>query len=669
MSRSRVHRRTATSDSNKPVAPGLFLTILSFIIFALGILVLFAKMWSHRTWPGLTIDEMVYHLTAPVEGTGSGIFTSLFLQVFLPAAVVEAAAVVAAVIVRRKHPRIYRFIILSEIVSSVLMIVISVLLFSKETNLSGYIDSQNSDSDFIETHYADPVSTDIVFPQKKRNLIYIYLESMEMTYADKADGGAFDENVIPELTDLAQTNECFAGKSGVLNGGIVYPNTGYTMAGIFAQSSGAPLQTSITRNNMDTQNSFFFGMTTLGDLLDQEGYRQVFLLGSDATFGGRRLFFNDHGNSEIRDYNWAKDTGLIPSDYFQWWGYEDEKLFSFAKKTLTELAEGDQPFNLTMLTVDTHFEDGYVCELCGDRFGDNQYANVIACSSSQLWNFVRWVQKQDFYDNTTIVLSGDHTTMDSDFCNDVDPDYQRKTYVCYINPGTENELPDQKRDYATIDLFPTTVAALGAKINGNQLGLGVNLFSSQQTLTEQYGEETMKQEMSNKSDFLLNKSDVTITDAMKERIGDDVFSSFGQGTYPDTMHVTIFNIQMDAERTEVTYTTSTDRTAADAITVPMHDFRIESDAADTRDASNGYKADIVIPSACSRLHCWFTLYYPDGTVVVSRMHTAIMKQALGDAYDDVMQRAGSGQTGFILPEQTEESTASIPSLATGMSTK
>ena len=39
------------------------------------------------------------------------------------------------------------------------------------------------------------------------------------------------------------------------------------------------------------------------------------------------------------------------------------------------------------------------------------------------------------------------------------------------------------------------------------------------------------------------------------------------------------------------------------------------------------------------------------------------------AYDDVMQRAGSGQTGFILPEQTEESTASIPSLATGMSTK
>ena len=45
-----------------------------------------------------------------------------------------------------------------------------------------------------------------------------------------------------------------------------------------------------------------------------------------------------------------------------------------------ELAAGEQPFNLTLLTVDTHFEDGYKCRLCDDRFGDNQYANAIACS-------------------------------------------------------------------------------------------------------------------------------------------------------------------------------------------------------------------------------------------------------------------------------------------------
>ena len=44
----------------------------------------------------------------------------------------------------------------------------------------------------------------------------------------------------------------------------------------------------------------------LGDLLEAEGYRQVFLLGSDATFGGRRQFFLDHGNFEIRDLLYAQ---------------------------------------------------------------------------------------------------------------------------------------------------------------------------------------------------------------------------------------------------------------------------------------------------------------------------------------------------------------------------
>ena len=59
-----------------------------------------------------------------------------------------------------------------------------------------------------------------------------------------------------------------------------------------------------------------------------------------------------------------------------------------------------------MLTVDTHFEDGYVCDECDDTFGDNQYANVMACSSRRVAEFVKWVQSQDFYENTTIVISG-----------------------------------------------------------------------------------------------------------------------------------------------------------------------------------------------------------------------------------------------------------------------
>ena len=50
----------------------------------------------------------------------------------------------------------------------------------------------------------------------------------------------------------------------------------------------------------------------------------------------------------------------------------------------------------------------------------------------------------------------------------------------------EKETND-KRTYTTFDAFPTTLAARGADIEGNRLGLGTNLFSSTQTLSERFG--------------------------------------------------------------------------------------------------------------------------------------------------------------------------------------
>ena len=157
--------------------------------------------------------------------------------------------------------------------------------------------------------------------------------------------------------------------------------------------------------------------------------------------------------------------------------------FVYLKEKLLELAQQDNPFNLTMLTVDTHFEDGYVCDICPDTFGDNQYANVMACSSRQVKEFIDWVQQQDFAADTTIVISGDHQTMDSDFCEDVDKDYERRVYTTYINAGAEKQT-NEKRNYTTFDNFPTTLAAMGVEIEGDRLGLGTNLYSTQQTLTE-----------------------------------------------------------------------------------------------------------------------------------------------------------------------------------------
>lgn len=477
-----------------------FGTLLAVILSTTGTLLCFSIIWMFQTWSNLSMDELMYHLTAPLEGTNESM-----IQEYLNSCAVPAILILFLVVILftgfRKRKKVYNLIMAVCIIVPLLAAGKSVSYAWDNLDVGTYVADQGVYSTFIDENYVDPRDTDISFPEQKRNLIYIFLESMETTYADKENGGAFDQNVIPELTALAQENENFAGDSQELNGGYSMPGTTWTMAAMFAQTSGLPLSISIEDNSMDTQDSFFSNVVTLGDVLKQAGYSQTLLIGSDAVFGGRELYFTEHGNFDILDYKYAQRQGWIPEDYRVFWGYEDKRLFQFAKDRLLELADGESPFNLTLLTVDTHFEDGYKCELCPDTFGDDQYSNVMACSSRQIADFISWIQQQSFYENTTIVLSGDHPTMDVDFCEDVDEDYTRKVYTAYINPAVEKEVSD-RRNFTTFDNYPTILASMGAEIEGNRLGLGSNLFSAEPTLTERYGIDFVKKELSRKSKLM-----------------------------------------------------------------------------------------------------------------------------------------------------------------------
>ena len=517
--------------------------VLSTILALLASLLAFSAKWMFKTWTNLTMDELVYHLTAPLEGTNTDMIKDYCNECAVPAILI-LGCILFAIVANRKHTGILKKIAIVCSAGAVAVTGITVGVTWNGLDVSNYMKGQSTYSTFIDDNYVDPSSVNITFPEQKRNLIYIFLESMEMTYADKENGGAFKQNVIPELTQLAQENEDFSGKSSKLNGGYSMPGTTWTMGAMFGQTSGLPLNISIDGNDMNTQDNFFPGITTLGDILQSEGYSQTLLIGSDATFGGRKLYFTDHGQYDIMDYNYMHDNGLIPEDYKVWWGFEDKKLFGFAKERLTELSQQDSPFNLTMLTVDTHFEDGYVCEDCEEKF-DDQYANVMACSSRQVKEFVDWVQQQEFAENTTIVISGDHPTMDSDFCEDVNKDYERKVYTTYINSSAEKQL-DEKRNYTTFDNFPTTLAAMGVEIKGNRLGLGTNLFSSQQTLSERVGIEKEEKELKRKSKMLIKAARIDKSKIQEETVENRVEIKVGK-YHPEeqTLEIKVKNVDED----------------------------------------------------------------------------------------------------------------------------
>ena len=492
--------------------------ILTVFIAGLSVLLALSVRWMFATWTNLSMDELVYHLTAPLDGTNTDMIWD-YVRVCAVPTILVIFFLILILIAWRKKEKVHLF---RGIINLVALVGIIVMLGYTWTELGvgDYLKDQNTESKFIEDEYVDPTDVEVVFPEQKRNLIYIFLESMETTYSDVDDGGAFDENVIPELTEIAQTNEDFSGADPKLNGGYSLAGTTWTMGAMFAQTSGLPLNISISANDMDTQDSFFPGVTTRGDILSDAGYTQTLLIGSEAQFGGRKLYFQEHGNYEMEDYSYAIENGLIPSDYKVWWGYEDQKLFEFAKEKLLQLSQGDEPFNLTMLTVDTHFEDGYVCEQCPTEY-DTQYSNVMACSSRQVGEFLKWIQQQDFYENTTIVISGDHPTMDSDYCAEIDQEgnYDRRVFTAYINAAAYAQ-DQQERTYSTFDNFPTTLAALGVQIDGDRLGLGTNLFSGTKTLLEEFGNSKVNAELKKKSEFIEKLSAMDKTnDALLIREG------------------------------------------------------------------------------------------------------------------------------------------------------
>lgn len=496
---------------------GLLYCLTGILVFLVA-LVGFSSLWAVTSFGDIDMDEILFHLQQPLQGAGNGVIGDYLLKGLFPAVLVLAVYIILILVLKKGKQRL--ICSGAYFLASVLSAFFVKDMLWNRLDLGNWIEGRNTVSTFVEENYADPAEVVLTYPEKPRNLIYIYLESMETTYGDKASGGDFEKNTIPELTEIALENESFSGDEEVLNGGLVLPGTGFTTGAIFAQSAGLPLKLSISGNFMDTQSSFFPNVTAIGDILEGQGYRQIFLMGSDAVFGGRKLFCQEHGNYEIRDLLYARENGWIEPVYEVWWGYEDEKLFSFAKETLTELSGEEQPFSLTLLTVDTHYEDGYVCRLCREDFPGDQYANVMACSSRQVQSFLSWIRQQDFYKNTTVVICGDHTTMDTDFCKNVDRNYLRRVYTAYINAAAEPEEKNRTRLYSTMDLFPTTLAALGIGIQGDRLALGTNLFSGKDTLLEEYGIDSVKRELSRRSLLLeqLEKIDQHATEELMERL-------------------------------------------------------------------------------------------------------------------------------------------------------
>ena len=496
--------RDPGNDSRPDLLWKVPLIVLLAAVLAASLLLFFSSLWYVRRYGDVGFESVAYAIRFHAAVAEAGQIRSFLQRAVLPAAavflVVSAALFPPLLRRRRSGAAVRAFAVLA--LSACLAVA-----GAHRFGIFEWLENRTESSTLYETEYVDPASVRIGFPERKRNLVCLYVESCETTFFSRDEGGALSDSAMPELFRLAGEGVNFSAGPGV-GGWSRTEGAGWTAGAMVALTAGIPLTLPVRVNTYDAYESFLPGARALGDVLRDAGYRQALVIGSDKSFGGRDTFYLQHGTDEILDYGEALRRGDIPPGYKEWWGFEDRLLYPLAKHEIRRLADTGEPFAVTILTADTHPPDGYVCPLCPTN-QPSRYANVFACASRQAGEFVDWLRSQDFWDDTTVLICGDHPCMTQHLFSEVlggRPHVPRYVYNVLLNPARPFDPARTKnRVFTPMDMYPTVLSALGCRIEGDRLALGTDLFSDRPTLAERKGRKELNRELRLNSDFYFRR--------------------------------------------------------------------------------------------------------------------------------------------------------------------
>jgi hypothetical protein len=333
------------------------------------------------------------------------------------------------------------------------------------------------ESSFWQRNYSDIDSLKI--DGDGRNLILIIMESMEN----------WPEDLAPEIKRMAADNISFSALEP-FGGGVDIAGTENTYCSTVSKTTGVPM----LRSNKHMEMALI-RVRGIYDVMHKFGYKNVFLQGTDANFAGLKSFIMNHGIDNLYDLNNLKNKRDMDSFYRNFQGFSagitDKNLYEISKEILDTLARGK--FSLTLATIETHSPYGFYDKNCLEKpeslSEESKFKATLQCASRQVYEFVDWIKEQPFFENTQIVIVGDHLFAGRHFIKDRD----RRWVDIFINSALVPKT--QKRQFTSIDMAPTILEGMGFQIEGHKMGLGTSLFSDSLTLYEKMGWAKLNSEL------------------------------------------------------------------------------------------------------------------------------------------------------------------------------
>ncbi len=342
-------------------------------------------------------------------------------------------------------------------------------------------------------------------PDEQKNIIFMYLESLERTYRD-----------VPE------TAAAFAPLAQIENAGLSFDNihqvygAHFTAAGMLATQCGIPLLPNgiinvfrKTRERTDREvldfEDFMNHVVCLGDILEQDGYIGSYVNGSDLAVFNKGLMFQSHGHERVFGVNVL--DGPREEVYENYWGLNDATVFQYAQDELEYLVSLDRPFTMSMLTLSTHGPDAQLDPGCDYPLVlDSQIPAAIQCTGDHVVRMLEKIDELGIADNTIVVVLSDHLAMRSSISHLLQArDQDRRNLVTVLGAGSPVVVSTEG---TMLDVYPTILELMGYEIADSRANMGVSLLSEHSTLAQRVGVTELSKAIKQNTalqDFLWNE--------------------------------------------------------------------------------------------------------------------------------------------------------------------
>lgn len=424
-------------------------------LYWLACMLIAIGLWLQLVFGRPALEQIIYHLQFGMQGL-RGVDSELVVSfAWWCFAVPSLVSVVLILISKRLTNKINTIICLLLSVIALVYFLYRIALFEHLVN--------NSKEDYIAKYYVEPDQIKLI--KAPKNLVLLYVESLEKAYTDPKFSG---ENLLATLDKFPGVSfDLYRQTRG----------TGWTIAALVSTMCGIPLKPKLDAGRVLQSNElgqkvddFLPNLTCLGDILHDNGYKNVYMGGADLSFGGKGKFFRAHGYDEVLGlYELAADQ-QIPRLH---WGLYDDQLFGFLKQKVDELEDSNQPYNLTALTLDTHHPKGFISNYCRAK-GVQDFKGIVKCTGELVHDFIVYMQDKGYLKHTQVIILGDHLAITTDMLQENLREYTPRTiYNKFI---TNDALNKNREEIVHFDMFPTILTSLGFEVPNQKMGLGISGF-------------------------------------------------------------------------------------------------------------------------------------------------------------------------------------------------